>query len=362
MMLSIARRIKLTIALCFLAALGGCSNLPYYAKATDGHMGIMRLAQPISTIIADPNADQRLKRILARVVLLREFASRELKLPDNQSYTSYADLKRPYVVWNVYATSELSTELKKWCFVKVGCVNYRGFFSQVEAESFAEELRSEGHDIYIGGVRAYSTLGWFNDPVLNTFISYSELELARLIFHELSHQVVYVRGDSTFNESFATVVEQEGVSRWLDSNGTAVQQTVFSARQRRETVFIELMLNHRKRLEELFSSDKSDTEKRAAKARIFADMQEEFTRLKAVEAEFSGYNRWFAQQLNNAHLASLSTYTQLVPAFQALLTQQNGDMGRFFEVVKEMSKLPETERASVLQAAVEGGRKDIAER
>ncbi len=325
-------------------------------------MGIMRLAQPISTIIADPNADQRLKRILARVVLLREFSIRELKLPNNQSYTSYADLKRPYVVWNVYATPELSTELKKWCFVKVGCINYRGFFFQAEAESYAEELKSEGYDTYIGGVRAYSTLGWFNDPVLNTFISYSELELARLIFHELSHQVVYVRGDSTFNESFATVVEQEGVSRWLDSNGTAVQRAAFFARQRREVVFVELMLNHRKQLEELFTSDKSDTEKRAAKARIFTDMQEEFARLKTAEPEFSGYDRWFAQQLNNAHLASISTYTQLVPAFRALLTQQNGDMAQFFEVVTEMSKLPESERTAVLRAAVEGGRKDIAER
>jgi len=363
MMLRIAHRLKLAIAVGQVILLGSCANLPYYARAVDGQMEILRRAQPISTIIADPAADQKLKRVLARVVLMREFASRELKLPDNQSYTSYADLQRPFVVWNVFAAPELSSELKKWCFVQAGCVSYRGFFSQAEAESYAEELRNEGYDVHVGGVRAYSTLGWFNDPVLNTFIGYSEMELARLIFHELTHQVVYVPGDSVFNESFASVVEQEGVGRWLDSTGAASQRAVFDVRQEREAVFTELVLNHRKRLQELFASDLSDTEKRAAKARMFDELREEFVQLKAARADFSSYDRWFAQQLNNALLATISTYTQLVPAFQALLAQQNGDMGRFFAAVKEISKLPEAERATVLQMALENHqRRDVAER
>ncbi len=363
MSLQISRRLKLAITVAQVVLLGSCANLPYYARAVDGQIDILRRAQPISTIIADPDADQRLKRVLTRVVLMREFASRELKLPDNQSYTSYADLQRPFVVWNVFAAPELSSDLKKWCFVQAGCVSYRGFFSQAEAESYAEEIKNEGYDVYIGGVRAYSTLGWFNDPVLNTFIGYSEMELARLIFHELTHQVVYVPGDSVFNESFATVVEKEGVGRWLDSTGAASQRAVFDTRQEREAVFTELVLNHRKRLQELFVSDLSDTEKRASKTRIFDELREEFAQLKVIRAEFSSYDRWFAQPLNNALLATISTYTQLVPAFQALLAQQNGDMGRFFVAVKEISKLPEVERAAVLQMALESHqRRNVAER
>ena len=363
MSLQISRHLKLVITVGQAILLGSCANLPYYAQAVDGQIEILRMAQPITMIIADPSADQKLKRVLARVVLMREFASRELKLPDNKSYTSYADLKRPFVVWNVFAAPELSSELKKWCFVQAGCVNYRGFFSQAEAESYAEELRNEGYDVHVGGVRAYSTLGWFNDPVLNTFIGYSEMELARLIFHELTHQVLYLPGDSVFNESFATVVEQEGVGRWLDSNGATSQRALFNARQGREAIFTEMVMSHRKRLQELFASDLGDTEKRLEKARIFDELREEFTQLKVTKSEFSSYDRWFAQNLNNALLATISTYTQLVPAFQALLAQKNGDMSLYFDAIKELSKLPESERATVLQTAVENHeRTNIAER
>lgn len=354
MILRISRTLKLAIVVGQIILFGGCANLPYYAQAVDGHMDILRRSQPISAIIADPNADQELKRILARVVILREFAHRELKLPHNQSYTSYADLGRPYAVWNVFASPELSVELKKWCFVKAGCVSYRGFFSQEKAEHYAKKIKNEGYDVFVGGVRAYSTLGWFNDPVLNTFINYSEIELARLIFHELAHQVIYVPGDSVFNESFATVVEYEGIRRWFESNGARSEQAAFNARQGRQAVFTELVLDHRKRLQALFSSDISDVEKRAEKMRIFDDLREEFSQLKAARAEFSNYDQWFAQQLNNALLASISIYTQLLPAFQALLAQQNGDMERFFKVVKKISKLPQEERLVVLQGLVEG--------
>ena len=351
----ISRILKFVIALSQLAWLGGCVNIPYYAQAVDGHIDILRRSQPISTIIADPDADQKLKRILSRVVLLREFASRELKLPDNKSYTSYADLQRPYAVWNVFASPELSLELKKWCFIKAGCVNYRGFFSQIEADNYAEELRNKGYDVFVGGIRAYSTLGWFNDPILNTFIGYSEIELAGLIFHELAHQVVYVPGDSVFNESFATVVEHEGVERWMKHNGSIAEQAAFNARQERKAVFTKLVLKHRMRLQELFSSDISDVEKRIEKLRIFNELRSEFAQLKADESEFSRYDQWFAQTLNNARLATISIYTQLLPEFQALLVQQNRDMERFFEVVSEISKLPKEDRSFVLQVAVENG-------
>lgn len=340
--------LKLAAAPLLALCLGGCANLGYYVQAVSGQMDILRRAQPIATIAADPDADAALKQKLARVVRLREFASRELQLPDNRSYASYADLQRPYVIWNVVATPELSTKPREWCFVGAGCVKYRGFFSQAEAVAFAQELRGEGYDTYVGGVPAYSTLGWLNDPVLNTFIGYPETELARLIFHELAHQVVYVSDDSVFNESFATAVELEGVSRWLDGNGTAEQRTAFDAAQRRQAVFTALVLSARKRLEEVFDSNASDAEKRSAKAQTFAELQTEFARLKATGSGYSRYDRWFAQQLNNAHLASVATYTQLVPAFQALLARQNGDMGKFYDAVKEIGELPQEERAARL--------------
>lgn len=354
MVLRISRTLRLVMIVSQIFWLSACANLPYYAQAVDGHFEVLRRSQPIHTIIANPNTDQKLKHSLTKVVKLREFASRELKLPDNMSYTSYADLERPYVVWNVFASPELSLKLKAWCFVQIGCVNYRGFFSQAKAEQYAEELRNEGYDVYVGGVRAYSTLGWFSDPVLNTFISYSEMSLARLIFHEMAHQVVYVPGDSVFNESFATAVEHEGVKRWFESNGTALEQAVLTARQEREAIFTELVLRHRKRLQELFNSDLSDTEKRTQKALIFEALREEFVRLKTEKAEFSSYDQWFAQHLNNALLATVSIYTQLLPAFQAILMQHNKDMERFFDVVTEISKLPKHERNLLLQKAAEG--------
>ncbi|MCH6584939.1 MAG: aminopeptidase [Proteobacteria bacterium] len=357
--LKISRALSFFVAISLAFWLYGCTNLPYYAQAVDGQMEILRRAQPISMIVADPNADKTLKRVLSKVVLLREFASRDLKLPDNESYTSYADLKRPYVVWNVYATPEFSTELKKWCFVAAGCVDYRGFFSKEKAERFAEELKSEGYDVHVGGIRAYSTLGWFDDPVLNTFIGYSEIELARLIFHELAHQVVYVQDDSVFNESFATTVEQEGVKRWLESNGTAEQQGAFDAKQNRETIFTNLILYHRKHLKELFSSRANDSEKRASKLHIFSELREEFAQLKVANVAFGSYDQWFALQLNNALLATVSTYTQLVPAFRTLLMRQGGDMERFYDTAKRISKLTEDERNFALNVG-EDQRRDVA--
>jgi predicted aminopeptidase len=353
-MLRLLPTFKLAILAGQIVLLSACTNFPYYAQAVRGHFDVVHRSQPINRIIADPDTDPKLKHSLNKVMQLREFASRELKLPDNLSYTSYADLERPYVVWNVFASPELSLKLKKWCFIQVGCVNYRGFFSQADAEHHAEELRREGFDVYVGGIRAYSTLGWFSDPVLNTFIGYSEMNLARLIFHELAHQVIYVPGDSVFNESFATAVEHEGVRRWFENNGTALEQAALSARQEREAVFIELVLRHRKRLKELFQADISDAEKRVQKARIFEELRAEFQHLRSERAELSSYDAWFAQPLNNALLATVSIYTQLLPAFQAILQQYDKDMGRFFHAVKKISRLSEKERSLLLQKVAEG--------
>jgi predicted aminopeptidase len=354
----LSRTLKLVLAVGITASLVGCANFAYYAQAVGGQMELLRRAQPISTITDDPQADPNLKRALAKVVQLRAFASRELQLPENQSYTRYADLERPYVVWNAFAAEEFAIEPKQWCFVGVGCVSYRGFFSKADAESFAEELRREGYDVSVGGVPAYSTLGWFNDPVLNTFVGYSETELARLIFHELAHQLVYVRDDSVFNESVATAVELEGVRRWLECNGSAAQRAAWIATQQRQTAFTEIVFNTRRRLQVLYASGVNDTDKRAAKARLFAELRAELTRLQTAQDGVSRSDRWQSLQLNNAHLASIATYTQLLPAFQALLVQQHGDLERFYAAVKDMSRLPKSERAATLRSLIEGPRKD----
>ena len=348
MILGILRVFKFNAAAGFVVVLGGCANLGYYAQAVDGHLDIRNRTRPIGMIIADPDANETLKRSLTTVVKLREFAIRELKLPDNQSFTIYADLGRPYAIWNVSAAPELSLELEKWCFVAAGCVSYRGFFSKIEAERFAEGLRTKGYDVTVGGVRAYSTLGWFKEPILNTFLGYSDTELAQLIFHELAHQVVYVRDDSTFNESFATAVELEGIARWLNSHGTDEQRTAFEAAQKRKAASAEIMLDYRKRLEALFASGMNTAEKRMAKAGIFTELREKLSGLQTGKTRSSNYDRWLTQHLNNAYLASISTYTRLVPAFQALLAREDGDLGKFYERVKEISHLPEPERASLL--------------
>ena len=349
--MKIYRTLSFIVAISIASWLYGCTNLPYYTQAVDGQMEILRKAQPINTIVADPNTDKTLKQALSKVILLRKFASSTLKLPDNESYMDYADLKRPYVVWNVYATPEFSTKLKEWCFVGAGCVKYRGFFSKEEADYFAEELRNKGYDVHVGGIRAYSTLGWFDDPVLNTFIGFSEIQLARLIFHELAHQIVYVQDDTEFNESFATLVEQEGTRRWLASNATLVQQDKFDAGQRRELIFTKLVLKYRERLKRLFSSSTSDSEKRTSKLNIFSELQEEFSQLKATDKELSSYDQWFELQMNNALLATVSTYTRLVPEFRSLLFRQGGDMELFYSAVQDISKLTKKDRLTALRVS-----------
>ncbi|SEN66252.1 aminopeptidase [Nitrosomonas marina] len=343
------------VAVISIVLLGSCANLTYYAQAVNGHMDVMRRAEPIRSIIDSPDIDSDLKQILSLAEAMRKFASEELQLPDNQSYTRYADLERPYAVWNVVAAPEFSVRLKQWCFVKAGCVSYRGFFSQARAERFASRLRAQGYDVHVGGVPAYSTLGWFNDPILNTFIR-SELELARLIFHELAHQVVYVPGDTVFNESFATLVEQEGIRRWLAHQGKSEEYAAYRARRDMQTAFSTLVISHRERLKTLYEKDVSDAEKRVAKTHILNDLRAQFLLLKSSRPGLGGYENWFVKPLNNARLATVSVYTQLIPAFQALLILQDGDMARFFAEVRTISKLPRPERADALQKAVHTSR------
>jgi predicted aminopeptidase len=341
--------IFLVIALAFALA-AGCSTLGYYAQSISGHLSMLSSARPIEDVLADPTTSPTLRERLTRVSEMRAFASRELGLPDNASYRSYADIKRPFVVWNTFAAAELSLELKQWCYPVVGCAGYRGYFDRGAADAAAAELRKDGYEVAVVGVPAYSTLGWLPDPLLNTFIGGTEGQVAALVFHELAHQVVFVGGDTTFNESFATAVEREGVRRWLEAKGDAPLRAAYADFDQRRQQFLELLLRYRDRLEALYRSKGSADDKRAGKRTLFAELQGEYRHLRASWGGFAGYDRFFAQELNNANLASIGAYNALVPAFDALLAQNGGDLPRFYEAVRKLAALPKTEREAALRA------------
>ena len=339
-----------------LFGLSGCSTISFYWQAFNGQMEILNKARPIEAVIQDRDTTPDLKQRLTSLLAIREYATRKLNLPDNKSYRSYADLKRPFVIWNVFATMEFSTELTQWCFPIAGCVNYRGYFSKVHAEAFAKNLPAQMSDAFVGGVPAYSTLGYFNDPILNTFIHYPEVELARLLFHELAHQVVYVQDDSMFNESFATAVEEAGIERWLESQwpkatpaGRGLSATWQTAQTRRAE-FQQLVLKYQQRLKSLYATDLSDAAKRLAKQQTFHDLRAEYQSLKTSWGGFAGYDRWFGQELNNAHLASIAIYTELVPAFRKLLQQEQGDFVRFYDAAKRAAKMAKEARTEYLKS------------
>ena len=334
--------------LLLLAALApllcGCDTLRYYSQAVSGHLDLMRRAAPIDEELGRDAVPAALKAKLQAVLRIREFASRELGLPDNGSYKRYADLGRPYALWNVFAAPEFSIEPLSSCFVLAGCVSYRGYFREADAQAEGAALRAQSYDVYVGGVPAYSTLGWFDDPVLNTFIQYPEAGLARLMFHELAHQVLYVRNDTRFNESFAATVEQAGVERWLAQSGSDRDRAAYERLQRMRNEFVALILKYRAILEPYYRQDLPVEEKRLGKARVLAEMEEEYRQLKASWGGFAGYDRWFARKPNNATLASVALYTELVPAFRALLEREGGDLPRFYSAAKDLAKLPKEER------------------
>jgi predicted aminopeptidase len=330
--------------------LAGCSTIGYYNQAAQGHLALMASARPIADWLADPATPDELRGRLLRAREIRRFAAEALALPDNDSYTAYADLQRPAAVWNVFATPELSLALKTWCYPVLGCAGYRGYFDRADADAMAAELQAQGFDVNVASVPAYSTLGWFNDPLLNTFIYTPDVELARLVFHELSHQVVYARDDTAFNESFATAVEREGVRRWLAAHGDDRQRAAWAAYSQRRADFLALLLAHRRRLGEIFASAASVDEKRAAKAAVFADLQREYRLLRDGRWDgFAGYDRFFERTLGSAHLAAVGTYNDWVPAFEALLAASGGDLPTFYGRVRELGALDKPTRTAALQ-------------
>ena len=331
--------------------LSGCSSLGYYVQAARGQWSLMSAARPIDDWLDDPTVSEELKRRLRLARQIRQFASRELAEPENRSYTRYADLHRSAVVWNVFATPELSTRLKSWCYPFFGCASYRGYFDRSDAERLAAELAAQGYDVSVGPVQAYSTLGWLADPLLNTFINLPDPELARLIFHELAHQVVYVRDDTVFNESFATAVEREGVRRWIQAQGCDQLRIEWEGIERRRAQFLELVTGTRDQLDRVYAAALSDADKRMQKAAVFAQLQERYHALRdGPWGGFKGYDAFFAQPLNNAHLAAIGAYYDRVPAFEALMQRTGPDMHAFFGEVKRIAALRKSDRDRELDA------------
>lgn len=337
-----------SLAISLVLGTTGCAQLSYYAQATQGQLGLVASAKPIDQWLADPKVSDQLKQRLTRAQQIRTFAVQVLGLPENGSYTRYAELNRPYVVWNVIATQELSMKPVQWCFPVAGCVDYRGYYRKEDAQRFAQELRDQGYEVRVSGVPAYSTLGWFNDPVLSTFIAYPEAEVARMLFHELAHQVAYAPGDTTFNESFATTVESIGVEQWLDKHGSPDSRERYREFRQRKRDFIDLLTQHRQRLEEVFASDISDDEKRNKKALVITSLKQTYHQIKEEKwGGYSGYDQWFNEPITNAHFVLIATYEELVPAFQALHAK-SGSLKKFYAEVKAMAKQDKVRRREQL--------------
>ena len=343
------------VALCAVAVgmTSGCSNVDYYAQSVGGHLKILQAARPVPEWLADTTTPDALRKRLELSQQLRDFAVSELALPDNDSYRRYAELHRSAAVWNVVAAPELGLALKTWCFPVVGCVGYRGYFDRADADAMAAQLRDQGLDVAVYGVPAYSTLGrlpgaFFADPLLSTFINLPEVELGRLVFHELAHQVAYANSDTMFNESFATAVERIGSRKWMAERASAQAVSEYQVFDTRRRDFRALAERTRGKLEALYESAASDEDKRAGKSVLMQQMQDEYRALRDGPWQgYAGYDAWFARA-NNASLGVLAAYTELVPQFERLYEQEGREPKRFYAAVKRLAALPKDERRATL--------------
>lgn len=340
------------LALLLTVCLGGCSSLDYYAQLLAGQLDLLRRREPVAALVADPGRDSLLRRRLAGVQQARLFASRRLYLPDNGSYRLYADLGRPYAMWNVFAAGEFSVQPRVQCFPIAGCVAYRGYYRLGRARGAAALLRQQGLDTWVGGVEAYSTLGWFDDPILAGMLRHGDDELAALIFHELAHQRLYVRDDSAFNESFATFVERQGLRQWRASRGLPAPD---ESGEPREEQFVALVLRSRERLARLYASGLPVAAMRQAKQTEFERLRREYRHLR--EHCWGGdrrYDAWIYGPLNNAKLVPFGLYHGWVPAFAELFRAAGGNWARFYLEVERLAQLPAAERRRRLTAWQDG--------
>ena len=331
----------------------GCGTMGYYAQSVGGHLDLLSRAKPINELRAAESTPAPLRERLALAVRIRDFAVSDLGLPDNRSYRRYSDLGRNAAVYNVTAAPELSLKLETWCFPVVGCVGYRGYYDRSDADDEAATLRARGLEVNVYGVPAYSTLGkldWLGgDPLLNTFVNWPEGELARLVFHELAHQVVYAEGDTMFNESFATAVERIGVQRWLVQHAGDEAKRQYAAQDVRREDFRALTTRYRDRLRALYDTAATDATKREGKAALMAELRAEYAKMKAERWNgFAGYDGWF-ERANNASFGVLAAYNELVPQFERLYEIEGRDFKRFYAAVTRLATLPKDQRHAKLQ-------------
>jgi predicted aminopeptidase len=354
--------IALSAIILIVFSISGCSNLGYYWQNTQGHIAVMNAAKPVKDWLDDPQTSSSTKSRLELAQRIRAFASKELALPDNASYTRYADLKRSAVVWNVVAAPLDSLQLKTWCFAVVGCVGYRGYYTEADAKAEAEKVKAEGFEVNVYGVPAYSTLGYLNwaggDPLLSTFITYPEGELARMIFHELAHQVLYVKDDTTFNESFATAVERLGGQLWLAKNGSDAAKKEYAEFDQRRKEFRTLTLRTRERLNQIYKQKSAVAGIESAqpainliasqKQQAMQQLRDEYAQLKASWGGYAGYDRFIANA-NNASLGALAAYDELVPQFEAAFEKQGKNWPAFYQAIQSITSLPKDARRAALQ-------------
>jgi predicted aminopeptidase len=332
---------------CVMTACATVDTVDYYWQSAAGEWDLLSRARPIHDVIADTD-DAALKSRLKQIAEMRAFASRELGLPLNGSYTRYTDLGRPFVSWTVVATPELSLAAHRWCFPVAGCVGYRGYFRETQAKDAASRLQAEGEDVYIGHVPAYSTLGFFDDPVLSSFVRWPETDVARLIFHELAHQLIYVPGDTVFNESYAVTVERAGLQRWLAYERKPELWARFERTERGAAEFNALVRQTRAHLEAIYAASATAAQKRAQKADAFSELRRAYSLARSADPGLTGYEQWFSQHLNNATLAAVSFYTDRLPAFQAILHEERGNLLRFYARVRQLGNMPKVERDRIL--------------
>ena len=342
--------VKAALFVMLAIVLVSCETVGYYSQAARGQLTIVFAREDIQHLIERPDLSQELAGKFAKVMDIREFAESELGLPVGGNYSSYVDVEREHVVWNVFAAPEFSVDPVNWCYPIAGCVAYRGYFSQQSALSYAAKLEEDGFDVYTGGVDAYSTLGWFEDSLLSTVLNRADYQLAGLIFHELAHQLVYLPGDTTFNESFATAVEREGVRRWLTKSNKDSNIDAALLDYDRQQQFVDLVGGYRDRFESLYQLEINESSMRSQKLELQQTLREEYAVLKQQWQGYEGYDGWFSRSLNNAQLSTVASYNDLLPFFAAVFEQSNQDFSTFYAEVSRLADLPEQERDELVAA------------
>ena len=348
---------RFLLALLLSGLLSACDTVAYYGQAASGQLSILWQRQDIENLLADPELPDERRESLELVLEARDFARTHMGMEVDGSFRSYVELDRQHALWNVFAAPQLSLEPLTWCYPLAGCVSYRGYFSEARARRYAARLADRGYDVYVGGVDAYSTLGWFNDPLLSTVVERPPHRLFSLVLHELAHQQLYLPGDTTFNESFATFIEQEGLRQWLVGQKESELFLRYQAEERQRAEFVGLVTAYRERFARLYDSGGSEAELLAGKTALQAELRQAHADL-VEQWGVPAYQGWFDGPLNNAQLGTVASYNEMVPAFAALWARQAGDWTAFYDAVRELAGLPADERRMALeQLAGEPGRR-----